>query len=1478
MGRLKHWMIAVVLAFGLTIYGCGGGGGGTSSGGTSSGGGWTSLTALLGSGSSGSKRTISNGSSIGKVVFKVDQNCDGSFGNDDKLDLPFDNSTAQLSARFKISCSKTKAYVKIEKNGYAPYEKVVDVSVGGNITFKPTFTPVKTAYIDNSTISKAGGPLIIGISKSGKPFVSSNLRASSHSQFSVEIPDNVSSKIVNSGDLARINYFSGTQRDAFPGNYEGYGYPASKASGTSNKIKSVAFSYLKITDTNGNEVSLPDIDQPKRDGTCSGYEYNLSVPPTQVGLLKDVDSTESGYQVPVWAFIDGKWQYLGNGDLYYYDNGTPVSVDENATLDNNTDYYVDFCSTRFYTWVNLDYVVYTKPLHVCVNIKYQDNGTEVGANNIDVEYVTPDGSFSDRGYTDSKGKIDFDIPVAKDNISHVRFYYSDSSVGEYNVPILATPEADNTNECDYVLNYTIVNKLDAKINVTVLKDDNKTPIEHEYVDAYSIDGKYYAWGWTDKDGKVVLNAKGGETYIVEWENQYKQESITANEVINITFTEKNNPPDVSIWASTLNAMAGKPVTVNASAFDYDGDKVSFVNATWGGKNVNPDYLNCSGYICNIRFDNLTTENPGNVTLTVTFKDSRGKEAQKSITIAFAQNRPPVITDVTGPRQISLNANGNTVTYDVWAYDLDGDELTYSVSSQNCSQNQNVPSEFNCNFTGEGTDNLTFTVSDSKATVSKTITVTVVGDYPPKIWNAYFDNASVMQGGKVTLTAEVEDIDSNNITLNIDSKLATGSTNCSAIWPGYYQCSKKIDISDNTSNGIYPVVIYASDGTKNSDNFTLNLRVANNPPEITKPLEDITVNAGESHTFSIEAYDPDNDSLTYTWYVDGQKKQSSGSNQFTYTFIEAKTYRVKVVVSDGINEVSSTSIVTVAGASASNTLKFNLGLEGITVALLDNNLKIEQSKTKTTDASGIVEFDNLPTSTVNVAFIASPDVVLTKELVFMASLKPLMYLYDKLCTSNCSYKEQDVNEWECKQAIPVDFLEKINDNQSISTILPTYPTDSDIENCDKNGDGYLSPDEFFKFAIKVFDKNNDGKIEVSEIAKNQNIVETTIFKELPVKDYTMAFGGYAISGYWFSGLIPTGTYDEGWGYYYSLQNGKCVKITMNNTPPYKSFNIEPTDAMIDNGQNAPDNVTTYAFVPLANDNTYSLIIVNNDNGSFLTLKDISKDNDSIVIDYSNASFDNPSIISLSNAKEDESLSMGVVYKGVDYELGDWDYGSGNHDHMSAINPGFDNANYYMDFRQDTEWGYSFVDNIKLDSFQQSVDLSNYESKLLDVSIALSGDDNNTVKLSGTDVGDVDEVDISKWYDTMVLLNDHKRVRYEYIENIYAPYGNKDINIANPEYVLPKKIYDDYVKAMFGDNVTVSESVSATAIHYENFSWPAMGDVGEESSVERNWWWQVGGERGTRSNSKQQNSKQQRHFTEKRRRILFGDFFRRLGIIR
>ena len=931
--RRKIWLLfSLVLALSLTLYSCGGGGG--SSSGSSSSGGSTSpstktvsYTASLSGTSSSSSRSVANAG--GKATLTVYLN-----GDNTTYTATLDNNGSFSFNNIAVSPdnSTTKALLKISKEGYAPYEKVIYLPKNGSTRITYSLVPAQTITqkIDNTTDNitikgNSGGYLEIGLNKSGKPFIKeTNSRDvnNNDSKISVSIPISDIPTSVHS-ITASLAAFNGSDVKHFPGQFQGTGYPGSRASSNFVSLKSISYAYINLTDQNGKKIEL--IDNTSKETGKPGMTVTFNIPCDQLTNIKDDNNTDSGVQVPLWTYNynTSSWTWVGEGSLYY-DNGTPVDNATNLTCDNHT-YYVKGTIevANWGNWVNIDYPIITNPSElksVCVKLVDQNNNPISGA------YVYGEGDTYVDGTTDDNGTVKFE-GLINDNYT---FYVDYAPFGLYSYEI--NVNIDNNSQCQ---TRKLNNPLNATLTVKLLK--NNSQMKGKWVEVYSDNG-YWNGKYTDDKGTATFKVKSGETYTINAIGQTYNVTLSSdNLTVTRTITYKNTPPVVSsyIWPTTVKP--GQSITAYVYASDYDGDALKLTKATYGLSNINcvqtygVIYKDDNGnpissyYNWECSIDNLTQSG----TFKATVSDGNGHSVSTSDNITVTQDRPPQVYGIdimdNGTYVYNWNAlkKGETYTLTAYAWDPDGDNLTYTFYLDNdsvpiCNASDNNTCQYT--FQKDGNHNIKVEVNDKfNKPVEYTISVHV-GAAKPVIYsvgadkyllNPYGDTINVFAyasapGANLTTDNFVWSVDGDNVTVD--------NANYS---DGEYTGSITLTF-DNQSKATHTIKLTVTNGDqKTSSSFTV---WTDRPPIFKTSLSDnVTLNQGDVYTFEVNAEDPDFQTVKYSWRINcnnaGWVDAGSNDSTLTYEFDDNGTCEVQAIASDGILQTTSTCKVYVKASAA-----------------------------------------------------------------------------------------------------------------------------------------------------------------------------------------------------------------------------------------------------------------------------------------------------------------------------------------------------------------------------------------------------------------------------------------------------------------------------------------------------------------------------------------------------------------------------------
>jgi hypothetical protein len=271
----------------------------------------------------------------------------------------------------------------------------------------------------------------------------------------------------------------------------------------------------------------------------------------------------------------------------------------------------------------------------------------------------------------------------------------------------------------------------------------------------------------------------------------------------------------------------------------------------------------------------------------------------SMATARSGNYAPVFT-VIGDRSVVEMA---TLTFPIVATDADANSLTYSASGLPTGATFTAATRtfaWTPTDTQEGVYHVMFQVTDGQVTVWETITITVLSgsNHPPEL--AAIGNKTVNEGETLSFTVSATDVDPGQTVTYSVSGLPSGAAFVGQdfTWtPGYDQA------------GVYNVTFTTSDGqAQDSETITVTVANVNRKPEM-ESIGGKQVNENFSLTFSVNATDPDGDSVNYSASgLPSGASFSSGTFSWTPSFTQAGTYVVTFVASDG--SLSDTEQVTI----------------------------------------------------------------------------------------------------------------------------------------------------------------------------------------------------------------------------------------------------------------------------------------------------------------------------------------------------------------------------------------------------------------------------------------------------------------------------------------------------------------------------------------------------------------------------------------
>ena len=343
------------------------------------------------------------------------------------------------------------------------------------------------------------------------------------------------------------------------------------------------------------------------------------------------------------------------------------------------------------------------------------------------------------------------------------------------------------------------------------------------------------------------------------------------EISDVTLTAAGiNAAPVLNTIADITVNEGGTVTFSPTATDPDGDTLTFSYSGWMSSN---SYVTISG-------------DAGTHTVTVTVSDGIRTDSQDVTVTVKDVNLTPVLQNIV---DITVN-EGGTVTFSPTATDPDGDTLTFSYSGWMTS------SSYTTDYTDSGVHTVTVMVSDGTLTDSQDVTVTVTGVNVAPVLDTIAD-IMVNEGDTVSFSPTATDPGGDTLTFSYSGWMTAGSYT-----------------TDYTDSGVHTVTVTVSDGTlTDTQDVTVMVTGVNLAP-VLQSITDITVNEGDTVSFSPTATDPDGDTLTFSY----SGWMTSGS--YTTDYTDSGVHTVTVTVSDGTLTDTQDVTVMVTGVNLAPVLQ------------------------------------------------------------------------------------------------------------------------------------------------------------------------------------------------------------------------------------------------------------------------------------------------------------------------------------------------------------------------------------------------------------------------------------------------------------------------------------------------------------------------------------------------------------------------------
>jgi Putative Ig domain. len=352
-------------------------------------------------------------------------------------------------------------------------------------------------------------------------------------------------------------------------------------------------------------------------------------------------------------------------------------------------------------------------------------------------------------------------------------------------------------------------------------------------------------------------------------------SLSDLETITITVNHVNRAPILSV-IEDVSVDENELVTISLQADEYDESDILFYSVT--GASESSSINTSTGVFTWIP----SYDDAGVYNVVFSVSDGTAKDTQNVEITVQNINLPPQI-DV--PSQVYVNES-STLVLDLNASDPDNTPLGITKDFSRGSLNNGI-FIWTPGYEDEGSYYVTFTVSDGELSVSETVEVIVIGSNSAPILSSITSVVvNELETVKINLTAE--DIDGDELTFSKDVEFGEIVDNVFTWTPGL---NKK---------GFYEILFTVSDGQLSDSKIAIVAVGSTNLPPGIVHMGTQYVKENESIEFTLNATDPNNDTLSYavTGLPEGSFfDNSTGHFSWTPTYEQSGKYTVEFRVSD-----------------------------------------------------------------------------------------------------------------------------------------------------------------------------------------------------------------------------------------------------------------------------------------------------------------------------------------------------------------------------------------------------------------------------------------------------------------------------------------------------------------------------------------------------------------------------------------------------
>ena len=641
-------------------------------------------------------------------------------------------------------------------------------------------------------------------------------------------------------------------------------------------------------------------------------------------------------------------------------NDPPVAVSDTATVEEDTSLTIDVIS----------------------------NDTDIDEDPLTLSFVNPNGSGTAAVNADGVS-IDYTPAANFNGTETITYTVSDGELSDTTgtLTITVTPVNDApvaVSDTATVLEDSALTNIDIVSNDTDVEGDTLT------LTAATPDGSGTAA--VNSDGLSVdytpaANFNGTETITYTLSDG----TDTSTGTLTITVTAVNDAPVAVSDTAIVDEDTSLTVDVISNDTDVEGDTLTLITATPDGSgtvSVNADGVSVD-YTPAANFNG-----PETITYTVSDGELSDTTGTLTITVTPVNDAPVAVSDTATVLEDSALTNIDIVSNDT---DVEGDTLTLTAATPDGSGTAAVNSDgLSVDYTPaanfNGTETITYTLSDGTdtSTGTLTITVTAVNDAPV----AVSDTAIVDEDTSLTVDVISNDTDVEGDTLTLTAATTDGSGTVSVNADGL-----SVDYTPAANFDGIEVITYAvSDGVDSDDTGILTITVTA-IPEAPVAVSDTATLLEDADLTSVNVVsndtDIDGDSLTLIEVnTDGTGTVTVNTDGVSVDYTPASNFNgteiVTYIVSDGLLIDQGTLTLTITpvndppvAVSDTATLLEDSALTSIDVILNDMDVEGDTLMlvAATTDGSGTVAVN---TDGVSVDYTPAPNFNGTETITYTVS--------------------------------------------------------------------------------------------------------------------------------------------------------------------------------------------------------------------------------------------------------------------------------------------------------------------------------------------------------------------------------------------------------------------------------------------------------------------------------------------------------------